>query len=51
MAKYKVVVHTATNHYTYECDSEESRDKFVSLEKKKPEVESIRINWKYVYKK
>lgn len=51
MAKYKIVVHTLTNHYTYECNSEESRDKYIFLEKKRPEVQSIRIGWKYVYKK
>lgn len=51
MAKYKIVAHTSTNHYTYECNSEQARDEFISREKKRPEVESIRVNWKYVYKK
>lgn len=51
MAKYKIVVHTATNHYTYETDSKEAKDRFIFTEKNRPEVETIRVGWKYVYKK
>ena len=51
MAKYKIVVHTSTNHYTYETNSEEARDRFIYTEKNRPEVESIRVGWKYVYKR
>jgi hypothetical protein len=51
MAKYKIVVHTSTNHYTYETNSDEARDRFIRLEKSRPEVKTIRVGWKYVYRK
>ncbi len=51
MAKYKIVVHTDSNHYTYECNLDLQRDQYIALEKKRPEVKSIRVGWKYVYKR
>lgn len=51
MAKYKVVVYTSTNWYSYECNLEEQKDRFIRLEKAKTEVIKIRVGWKTVYKK